>query len=224
MNRLKGKIAIVTGAGQGIGAAIATRFAQEGADVMIAELNESQGRATAETISRQTGARVIAERCDVADPASVRAMVQETKERLGSADILVNNAGIAIFREPLEMTPDDWRRCMSVDLEGAWNCAQSVLPDMLARGDGAIINIISNHAFTVIKRTFPYPVAKHALLGLTRSLGLEYADRGIAFNRGAPRGRAGDPGTRELAFARTLRPADQAAQSPRPGMCHTLRT
>lgn len=186
MKRLKGKTAIVTGGGQGIGAAIAARFAQEGASVVIAEINESQGRAMAESISRQTGARVVALRCDVADPASVRAMVQATKADLGPADVLVNNAGIAVFREPLEMTPEDWRRCMSVDLEGAWNCAQAVLPDMLARRDGAIINIISNHAFTIIKRTFPYPVAKHALLGLTRALGLEYADRGIAVNAISP--------------------------------------
>ncbi len=153
---------------------------------MIAELSESRGTATAAAISAQTGARVVACQCDVADPESVRAMVQATKAQLGSADVLVNNAGITVFCEPLEMTSEDWRRCMSVDLEGAWNCAQSVLPDMLARGDGAIINIISNHAFTVIKHTFPYPVAKHALLGLTRSLGLEYADRGIAVNAISP--------------------------------------
>ena len=75
---------------------------------------------------------------------------------------------------------------MSVDLDGAWHCARAVLPDMLAGGDGSIINIISNHAFTVIKNTFPYPVAKHALLGLTRSLGLEYADRGVSVNAISP--------------------------------------
>src|SRR4051794_14850139 len=120
MKRLKGKIAIVTGGGQGIGAAIAMRFAQEGACVMIAELNGSQGKATAESISRQTGATVVAHECDVADPASVRAMVHATKALLGAADVLVNNAGIVVFREPLEMTPEDWRRCISVDLEGAW--------------------------------------------------------------------------------------------------------
>lgn len=186
MGRLKGKTAIVTGGGQGIGAAIATKFAQEGASVMIAELNESRGKEMAQAISQQTGARVIAHKCDVADPSSVREMVEATKAQLGPANVLVNNAGIAIFRKPLEMTPDDWRRCISVDLEGAWNCAQSVLPDMLAHGDGAIINIISNHAFTIIKHTFPYPVAKHALLGLTRSLGLEYADQGIAVNAISP--------------------------------------
>ncbi len=186
VSRLKGKVAIVTGAGRGIGAAIASRFAAEGASVMIAELDESLGRDTAAAISAATKAQVIAAPCDVADPASVQAMVAVTKARLGAADVLVNNAGIAVFREPLEMTAEDWRRCMSVDLEGAWNCARAVLPDMIARRDGAIVNIISNHAFTVIRRTFPYPVAKHALLGLTRALGLEYADRGISVNAISP--------------------------------------
>ncbi len=186
VSRLKGKVAIVTGGCQGIGAAIALRFAQEGAAVAIADIKTADGQATARTIAGQTGARVIALPCDVADEASVVAMVQACKDQLGSADVLVNNAGIAVFREPLDMTSADWRRCMSVDLEGAWHCARAVLPDMLARRDGAIINIISNHAFTIIKGTFPYPVAKHALLGLTRSLGLEYADRGISVNAISP--------------------------------------
>ena len=93
MKRLSGKVAIVTGGGQGIGAAIVARFASEGASVMIAEINEAQANATAETVSRQTGARVVATRCDVADPESVRAMVQEAKTLLGPADVLVNNAG-----------------------------------------------------------------------------------------------------------------------------------
>ncbi len=186
MGRLSGKVAIVTGAGQGIGAAIARRFAQEGASVVIAEINETVARATAAAIVDETGAKVIALPCDVADEASVVAMAQATKAQFGAADVLVNNAGIAVFREPLAMTSADWKRCMSVDLEGAWHCARAVLPDMLARRDGAIINIISNHAFTIIKGTFPYPVAKHALLGLTRSLGLEYADRGISVNAISP--------------------------------------
>ncbi len=186
MNRLTGKTAIVTGGGQGIGAAIAARFAAEGARVMIAEINGPVGRATAASIASQTGAQVVATTCDVADPGSVRAMVETTRSLFGPANVLVNNAGVAIFREPLEMTSDDWRRCMSVDLDGAWHCCQAVLPDMLQHRDGAIVNIISNHAFTVIKQTFPYPVAKHALLGLTRSLGLEYADRGIAVNAISP--------------------------------------
>ncbi|WP_426231523.1 SDR family oxidoreductase [Pararhizobium sp. DWP3-4] len=186
MGRLQGKTAIVTGGGRGIGAAVALRFAREGALVMIADVDEGQGRATALDIAQKTGVKVIAHRCDVADPVSVVAMVDATRNQLGPANVLVNNAGIAVFREPLEMTPADWTRCMSVDLEGAWHCARAVLTDMLTNRDGAIINIISNHAFTVIKDTFPYPVAKHALLGLTRSLGLQYADRGISVNAISP--------------------------------------
>ncbi len=186
MKRLQNKVALVTGAGQGIGTAIATRFAEEGAKVVICELDGERGTATAQTIAANTGTEVIAVQADVADASSVRAAVAEAKAAFGSVDVLVNNAGIAVFGKPLEITDDDWSRCMAVDLEGAWLCARAVLPDMLSARNGAIINIISNHAFTVIKETFPYPVAKHALLGLTRSLALEYADQGVRVNAISP--------------------------------------
>jgi NAD(P)-dependent dehydrogenase (short-subunit alcohol dehydrogenase family) len=184
--RLSGKTAIVTGAGRGIGAAIAECFAREGARVAIAEIDAHLGQATAARIAHETGAQVLALPCDVADTASVDQMVAGVQAAFGRIDVLVNNAGINIFRAPLEMTADEWRRCLSVDLDGAWNCARAVLPMMIAQRGGAIINIISNHAFTIIKGTFPYPVAKHALLGLTRSLGLEYADMGISVNAISP--------------------------------------
>ena len=186
MNRLSGKTAIVTGAGQGIGAAIARRFSAEGASVVIAEINEAVAEATAQAILGETGNSVLAVRADVADPESVAAMHSAATTAFGSVDVLVNNAGIAVFREPLACTMEDWRRCMAVDLEGVWRCCRQALPDMLARRDGAIVNIISNHAFAIIKGTLPYPVAKHGLLGLTRSLALEYADRGIAINAISP--------------------------------------
>ncbi len=186
MQRLEGKTAIVTGSGQGIGEAIARRFASEGARTVIAELDKQVGAQTADTIRAQTGGQVLFVHTDVADEASVAAMYATTKEAFGPADVLVNNAGIAVFKEPLESTREDWERCMSVDLDGVWTCCRTVLPDMLAQGDGAIINIISNHAFSIIKSTFPYPVAKHALLGLTRALGLEYADKGVAVNAISP--------------------------------------
>lgn len=185
MQRLIGKIAIVTGGGQGIGEAIAHRFVSEGASVVIAERELERGETVAASL-RQTGARAVAIRTDVADASSVEAMVAETVATLGAPDVLVNNAGIAVFGDPLAITDADWQRCMSVDLDGAWYCCRSVLPHMLQKGSGAIVNIASNHSFQVIRNTFPYPVAKHGLLGLTRSLALEYAERGIIVNAISP--------------------------------------
>lgn len=185
MERLKGKIAIVTGAGQGIGEAIARRFAAERATVVIAERDQGRGAAVAASL-RGAGATAVAIQTDVADAASVSAMVAETVATLGAPDVLVNNAGIAVFGDPLSISDADWQRCMSVDLDGAWYCCRAVLPHMLERGSGAIVNIASNHSFQIIRNTFPYPIAKHGLLGLTRSLALEYAERGVIVNAISP--------------------------------------
>lgn len=185
MQRLEGKVAIVTGAGQGIGEAIARRFAAEGASLVLAERDAARGEAVAASL-RQGGASAVAIQTDVAEAAAVEAMLAETVARLGPPDILVNNAGIAVFGDPLSITDADWQRCLSVDLDGAWHCCRAVLPHMLAKGRGAIINIASNHSFQVIRNTFPYPIAKHGLLGLTRSLALEYAERGIIVNAISP--------------------------------------
>jgi len=134
----------------------------------------------------ETGAKAIFVPTDVCDLNSVARMAETTRSALGTPDVLVNNAGINIFRDPLATTDNEWRRCMAVDLDGVWNCSRAVLPAMIEGGRGAIVNIASCHSFKIIPGCFPYPVAKHAVLGLTRALAIEYASRGVRVNAIAP--------------------------------------
>jgi NAD(P)-dependent dehydrogenase (short-subunit alcohol dehydrogenase family) len=185
MQRLAGKTAVVTGAGQGIGEAIALAFAAEGAAVVVAERKVDTGAAVAGRIAAK-GGRALFVPTDVADRTQVEAMARAAEAAFGPVDILVNNAGINVASEPLALTDEDWRRCFAVDLDGVWHCCRAVLPQMLGAGRGSIVNIASVHGFTIIPHFFPYPVAKHALMGLTRSLGIEYAAKGVRVNAIAP--------------------------------------
>jgi NAD(P)-dependent dehydrogenase (short-subunit alcohol dehydrogenase family) len=185
VDRLADKIAIVTGAGRGIGEAIARAFVQEGAAVIIAERDARTGETTAAALrAKDAKARFI--QTDVADQGSVERCIAAALADHGRIDILVNNAGINVFHEPLATSEDEWRRCFAVDLDGVWRVSKAALPAMIASGGGAIVNIASCHGFSIIPGCFPYPVAKHGLLGLTRALGVEYAAKSIRVNAIAP--------------------------------------
>lgn len=183
--RLRDKVAIITGGGRGIGKSTAEAYAREGAHVIIAEKEADIGEEVAASLYSRGGS-ALAVRTDVTDPASVTQLAQRVLEKHGRVDVLVANAGINVFSEPLAMTPADWKRCFSVDLDGVWNSARAVLPAMLEQRAGSIVAIASVHSFNIIPHCFPYPVAKHAVVGLVRALAIEYASKGIRVNAIAP--------------------------------------
>jgi len=182
--RLHGKVALVTGASQGIGRAVARLFAAEGARVI---LNDLQASPQSEALQAELGEdRALFVAADIADEAAVQDMAERGAARFGRIDVLVNNAGMNVFAEPLAMTAAQWQRCFAVDLEGALHCSRAVLPGMLAGGGGSIVNIASVHGHRIIPDAFPYPVAKHALIGMTKALGIQYAARNVRVNSISP--------------------------------------
>lgn len=184
--RLHHKTAVVTGAGSGIGSAIAALFAREGADVALLDLTTEATEALAARLQQETGQRCLACIADVTDPDQVRSAIDQVESAFGRIDILVNCAGVNVFRDPLTLASEAWQRCMNVNLQGPYNVIRNVLPGMLQREYGHIVNIASVHGHKIIPGAFPYPVAKHGLIGLTRSLGVEYASRGIRINSISP--------------------------------------
>lgn len=185
MGRLSGKRIFITGAAQGIGLAIARACIAEDAAVFLVDRDAELLKTVADALAG-TGARISHQAADITDAAAIAAAVARAGEEIGTINALINNAGVNVFAEPLETSDEDWNRCFDINLKGAWNCCKAVLPGMIDAGGGAILNIASTHAFTIIPHTFPYPLAKHALLGMTKSLGLEYAAKGVRVNAIAP--------------------------------------
>lgn len=185
-DRLHNKTAVITGAGSGIGSAVAQLFAQQGASLALLDLRTDNIEVLAAHLERQFGHRFIAAVADVTKQEQVEQAVAQATEALGKIDILVNCAGVNVFHDPLTLEQNEWQRCMDVNLHGPYNLIRSVLPGMLARQYGNVVNIASVHGHKIIPGTFPYPVAKHGLIGMTRSLGIEYASQGIRVNSISP--------------------------------------
>src|SRR6185437_6628903 len=178
--RLAGKTAIVTGAAGGIGAAVARRFAREGAGVIIADLHADAAQAVAGSIARDEKAKCIGLACDVSSEDQVQQCVQRALKEFGSFDIAVNNAGVMMFKAFSDWTPQDWRKVLDVDLLGAAFFTREAFHHM--RPGGAIVNIASVHAVETTANVAPYAAAKAALLSVTRSAAIEGRDRKIRAN------------------------------------------
>lgn len=177
---LGGKTCIVTGGASGIGRAIATLFAQEGASVIVVDINDGAALATA----GQIGAEAVG--CDVSSNAQVAEMVNRVMQTHGRIDVLVNNAGFGRTGNVVTTSEEDWDRLMSVNLKSMFLCAKHVVPVMAAQGGGSIINTTSYTATAAIRDRTAYVASKGAISALTRAMALDHAQDGIRVNAVAP--------------------------------------
>lgn len=179
------RVAIVTGAGQGIGAAIATKLAGEGYAVVIAECNNETANQIAKIIIER-GGQASSYQTDVSVEESVRSMVQFTQGQYGRIDVLVNNAGIYPKSNVVNMSKQEWDRVITINLKSAYLCCKHVLPKMISQKSGKIVNITSSHAYRGGAGFSHYSASKAGLIGLTKSIALEVAQAGIQVNAVAP--------------------------------------
>ena len=183
--RLKGKVALVTGAAQGIGKAIALLLAQHGADIVVSDINFEKAEETAKEI-QAIGQRTMAIRVDVANLNDVEQMVRSIIERFGQIDILVNNAGIARDKLILRMTEEDWDAVLNINLKGTFNCTKAIVRYMVKQRNGKIVNISSVVGEMGNAGQANYAASKAGVIGFTKTIAREIAQRGINVNAIAP--------------------------------------
>ncbi|TMV44928.1 SDR family oxidoreductase [Paenibacillus mesophilus] len=186
--KLEGKVAVVTGAGSGMGKEIAVLFAKEGAKVIVSDMNEQSAQATVALIQANNGIAVSVA-ANVAKEEDVRNMIDAAVENFGTLDILVNNAGIMDGMVPAhELTDESWERVFAVNATGPMRAIRKALPIFMEKGKGTIVNIASVGGLYGSRAGAAYTSAKHAVVGLTKNVGYQYAKLGIRCNAIAPGG------------------------------------
>jgi NAD(P)-dependent dehydrogenase (short-subunit alcohol dehydrogenase family) len=183
---LTGRSAIVTGGSKGLGAAMAEGLASAGANVLLASRNLDESQAAADEIAAGYGVKTAAIQADVSNSADVDAMVAKAMTEFGQIDILFNNAGINI-RGPIdELSYEDFRKVQDINVDGVWLCSRAVARHMKKQGKGRIINMASTLGLVGLANRTPYATSKGAVVQMTRALGLELANDGIAVNAICP--------------------------------------
>ncbi|WP_069864632.1 SDR family oxidoreductase [Pseudomonas citronellolis] len=180
--KLQNKVALITGAGAGIGEATAILFAEQGARVVLADRNYALAAAVAERI----GNNAFALEVDVAKAEQVQAMVEKTVEHFGGIDILVNNAGFGCLGTVVSLDEDAWDSVIDVNLKGVYLCSKYAIPELVKRGGGAVVNLASTISVVGIKDRAAYVAAKGGVAALTRAMALDHSAEGIRVNSVAP--------------------------------------
>ncbi len=183
--KLEGKRAVITGGGRGIGAAVASALAEEGASVVVSARSENEIESVAEEL-RGRGHTAWAVPCDVTDPAQIHGLAETAAERLGQVDILVNNAGTVTTAPLKSLTLESWNRTLAVNATGVFLCTKAFLPGMVERGWGRVVNVASIAGKTGGPYISAYSASKHAVLGFTRSIAAEVATTGVTVNAVCP--------------------------------------
>jgi len=183
--RLQNKIAVITGAGSGIGRAVALTFAKEGAKVVVADWAEKGGQETVEMVKRADGEAVFI-KTDVSQASDIEKMVETCLENFGRVDILINNAGILKMGPLHQTSEEDWDAVIDVNLKGVFLASKKVIPEMLKQGQGKIVNVASVAGLAGFENLGPYCASKGGIIALTREMALEYAKNKINVNCIAP--------------------------------------